>query len=103
MRIDLIEVEPKKRKIKILLMFLVVIAFIVCFSLLGIYCAKQYKAKIIQEKINTIKNNKSSTAENFTHKDVDDRQQIKNAFLPIYSEKAKKEMLEAIKTDLQTT
>ena len=91
MRVDLIEVEPKKKKIKILLIFLAAIAFIVCFSLLGIHCAKQYKAEIIKEKINTIKST-SSKKENFDHKDVEDRVQIKNAFLPIYSEKAKKEM-----------
>lgn len=48
MRIDIIEVKPKTKKKKIILIALLGIATIIIFSILGIFCAKKYKQNIIE-------------------------------------------------------
>lgn len=51
MRIDIIEVENKKFKTKIVVIFIITLLLITLFSMLGIYCAQRYQE-------NYIKNNK---------------------------------------------
>ena len=50
MRIDLIEVKPKNNKIKIVTIIIVAIIFVILFSILGVYCAKKYNAKLLESK-----------------------------------------------------
>ena len=54
MRIDIIEVENKKFKIKIIIIYIVTLLLIALFSMLGIYCAQKYQQ-------NCIKNNKHNS------------------------------------------
>lgn len=89
MRIDILEVKPKKNKIKIVAIVIITILFIAFFSMLGIHCAKLYKSKLINDnnKNNIYNQTQSSNS-------IEDREQVKKALTPIYSENAKKEMKE---------
>ena len=90
MRIDLIEVKPKKNKIKFIAIVLLIIVFIVSLSILWTNYAKVYNAKLIANKsknINNININEVSTATNTI-----ERKQVKNALLPVYSKEAKQKI-----------
>lgn len=57
MRVDIIEVDNKKFKIKLVIIFIITLLLIALFSLLGIYCAQKYKTNyIISKKQNIIEN-----------------------------------------------
>ena len=91
MRIDFIEVKPKRYQFKIILIFISAILFIACFSMLGIYCAKQYNLKLLANKKENVINQNSSNKENM-YSNFENREQLKKALLPEYTENAKKEM-----------
>ena len=66
MRIDIIEVETKRNKIKIIVIFLITLLLIALFSMLGIYSAKKYQAnymKKYRENINTSQSEKINKKE----------------------------------------
>lgn len=111
MRVDLIEVKPKNNKIKVVVIAILVILFIVLFSILGMHYAKLYKARLISDKMlqakkqentyaNQLKNNNQiqSQQENITVSNIEDREHIKKTLVPIYSENAKKEMMNIYKS-----
>lgn len=57
MRVDIIEVDNKKFKIKLVVIFIITLLLIALFSLLGIYCAQKYKTDyMISKKQNVIEN-----------------------------------------------
>lgn len=57
MRIDIIEVDNKKFKIKLVLIFIITLLLIAIFSTLGIFCAKKYKKNyMLSKKQNSIEN-----------------------------------------------
>lgn len=57
MRIDIIKVDNKKFKVKLVIIFIITLLLIAVFSLLGIYCAQKYKANyMISKKQNGIEN-----------------------------------------------
>ena len=62
MRIDIIEVENKKFKIKIVVIFIITLLLIALFSMLGIYCAQKYQENYIRN--NKKQNNNIQSAEN---------------------------------------
>lgn len=104
MRIDIIETKPKNSNIKIIMIAIFVIIFIAFFSVLGMKYARLYKLKrILSRKQNQIQNympkneisNKIVEAEikeENTMPSIEDREIVKKVFMPVYSEKAKKEM-----------
>ena len=51
MRIDIIEVENRNFKKKLIVIFIVTLLVIALFSMLGIYCAQKYKGKYIKSNI----------------------------------------------------
>ena len=60
MRIDITEVKPKNKIIKIVILVLFALLFIAIFSILGIQYAKSYKSKLIaakKQQLNTYINN----------------------------------------------
>lgn len=64
MRVDIIEVDNKKFKIKLVAIFIITLLLIALFSLLGIYCAQKYKTNyIISKKQNIIENTVQSIIE----------------------------------------
>lgn len=64
MRVDIIEVDNKKFKIKLVIIFIITLLLIALFSLLGIYCAQKYKTNyIISKKQNIIENTVQSVIE----------------------------------------
>lgn len=89
MRIDILEVKPKRNIIKIIAIVIITLLLIAFFSMLGIHCAKLYKTKLINDK-NKNYNNISIKVEN--NNNIEDREQVKKALTPSYSENAKKEM-----------
>lgn len=112
MRVDLIEVKPKKNKIKIILIIVLSISFIVFFSILGIDYAKLCKAKMIVEKkiqfqkqedgySNQIQqdNQMQSQKENTIVQNIEDREQVEKSLMPVYSENAKKKMKNIYKSN----
>ncbi len=114
MRLDLIEVEPKRIKIKRIIAVLLIILFIVIFSLLGMYCAKNYKVKIIAQKNKALENNvlsnetenetsanqeKSNVQNDTSILDLDNREHVKKTLLPVYSQNAKNAMKNIYKSD----
>lgn len=57
MRIDIVEVNNKKFKVKLVVIFIITLLLIAMFSLLGIYCAQKYKINyMISKKQNSIEN-----------------------------------------------
>lgn len=105
LNVDLIEIKPKRNKIKIAIIIILVILFVVFFSILGMYYAKLYKSKLISEKrmqaqqqestySNQIKNNNDvqSQKENTVVSNIEDREHVKKTLMPVYSENAKKGM-----------
>lgn len=57
MRVDIIEVDNKKFKIKLVVIFIITLLLIALFSLLGIYCAQKYETNyMISKKQNSIEN-----------------------------------------------
>ena len=112
MDVDLIEVEQKRNKIKIILIVILAISFIVFFSILGMYYAKLYKAKLISEKMiqvqqqpniysNQLQNNNQiqSQKENTTVTNIEDGEHVKKTLMPVYSENAKKGMKNIYNSD----
>ena len=109
MRLDLIEVEPKNHKIKIVVIVILALFFIAFFSILGMYYAKLYKAKLITERrikaeatnlsSNQTTADSSSNTSQATYLELDDREQVKKTLLPVYSENAKKAMMNIYKTN----
>ena len=71
MRIDLIEVKPKNNKIKIVTIIIVAIIFVVLFSILGMYCAKKYNAKLLANKKEKLNNKHLSNQVVQTNQDKD--------------------------------
>lgn len=102
MRIDLIEVVPKNNKIKVVLIFIIAILFIAIFSMLGIYYAKKYNAKILAERKDKTNNNTSIVNQEESNKkqdntqlvieNIEDREQVKASLIPVYTENSKKDM-----------
>lgn len=102
MRIELIEVEPKNNKLKIILIFLITILFITVFSILGIHYAKVYNSKLIEKRKEKISNNISTIKEdenndNKNNKEqiiatIEDREQVKTSLVPVYTDSSKKKM-----------
>lgn len=92
MRIDVIEVKPKKYKRKVILIFIIAISVIAIFSALGMHFAKTYnliaKRKENLHNIVLVKDEKEEDIIVNTEK----RNQGKNKLLPIYTENAKKEI-----------
>ena len=79
MRIDIIEVETKRNKIKIVVIFLITLFVIALFSMLGIYSAKKYQAnymKKYRENINTSQSEKINKKE---EKKKDDSNKINSS------------------------
>ena len=89
MRIDILEVKPKRNIIKVIAIVIITLLLIAFFSMLGIYCAKLYKTKLINDK-NKNYNNISIQVEN--NNNIEDREQVKKTLTPVYSENSKKEM-----------
>lgn len=57
MRVDIIEVDNKKFKVKLIVIFIITLVLIAVFSLLGIYCAQKYKTNyMLGKKQNIIEN-----------------------------------------------
>lgn len=107
MRLDLIEVKPKRNKLKTVAFVILIIFCIAFFSILGIYGAKLYKGKLIAEKrkeinqqnnINTYTNqmemdvNQIENEVKIVTPTIEDREQFKRTQLPVYSENAKQKM-----------
>lgn len=92
MRIDIIEIKPKNNKIRIIAIAILAILFIVSFSMFGIYYARIYKAKLIADKEKSNVSNILANVEKENSSSMEDREQVKKALLPIYTENAKKEM-----------
>lgn len=102
MRIELIEVEPKNNKLKIILIFLITILFITVFSILGIHYAKVYNSKLIEKRKEKISNNIGTIKEdenndNKNNKEqiiatIEDREQVKTSLVPVYTDSSKKKM-----------
>lgn len=109
--VDLIEVKPKRNKTTIILIVILVLLFVCFFSILGMYYAKFYKAKLISEKrmqaqqqentySDQVKNNNEvqSQKENTVVSNIEDREHVKKTLMPVYSENAKKEMVNIYKS-----
>lgn len=99
MNLDLIVVETKKNKIKIIIIVILTILFIILFSMLGMYYAKLYKAKIIAknirkstENINLINKDVNVSEQNQQSIHIEDKKHEQKKLLPVYSEDAKKGM-----------
>lgn len=102
MRIELIEVEPKNNKLKIILIFLITILFITVFSILGIHYAKVYNSKLIEKRKEKISNNigtikEDANNDNKNNKEqiiatIEDREQVKTSLVPVYTDSSKKKM-----------
>lgn len=102
MRIDLIEVVPKNNKIKVILIFIIAMLFIAIFSMLGIYYAKQYNAKLIEKRKEKTNNSTSIVNQEGSNKkqddeqqgvvNIEDREQVKTSLLPVYTENSKRDM-----------
>ena len=97
MRIDFIEVEPKNYKRKVILIFILAILFIAIFSMLGIYFAKTYNANLIAKRKERLAkeilvNNKNTEQKEQVAEKIEDREQVKNALLPVYTENSKNKM-----------
>lgn len=97
MRIDFIEVEPKNYKRKVILIFILAILFIAIFSMLGIYFAKTYNANLIAKRKERLAkeilvNNKNTEQKEQVAEKIEDREQAKNALLPVYTENSKNKM-----------
>lgn len=89
MRIDFIEAETKSNKIKITLIVISSILFIIVFSCIGIYFAKEYNTKIKKEKREKIINYISQLEnEKQTQEENEKIEQENKTKLPIYSEEA---------------
>ena len=93
MRIDFIEVEPKNYKRKVVLIFILAILFIVTFSMLGIHWAKMYNSNLIAKRKDYLNNSDiiNEKKEQIIGS-IEDREQVKNSLLPIYTENAKNQM-----------
>ena len=89
MRIDILEVKPKRNKIKIIAIVIITLLLIAFFSMLGIHCAKLYKTKLINDNKS---NNVSNQLQNNNSNSIEDREQVKKTLTPVYSDNAKKEM-----------
>lgn len=93
MRIEFVEVKTKNYKRKVVLIFILAILFIATFSVLGIHFAKMYNANLIAKRKGSLDNsvllndNKAQGIGN-----IDNREQVKNALLPIFTENAKKKI-----------
>lgn len=105
MQYDIIEFEPKKYKIKIVLTVILIVIFIALFSFLGIYYAKVYNISIIKKRkeriianqnksneIVEIADNNNSSASSEKETNIGEREHVKRTLLPVYSENAKKQM-----------
>ena len=95
MRIDIMEFRPKNNRTKIIVIVVVAILFVVLFSMLGMYCAKSYKSKLIADKKQNIQlanksNDKKESKEE--NSGIEERENFKYTLFPKYSEKAKQEM-----------
>ena len=101
MRLDLIEVKPKNNKLKIIGIIILAIFLILFFSIMGIYYAKYYHAKaIIKNQIKQAENEATSSKDSSAQ--LDQREQVKNALLPVYSENARKLMQTIYKSNPKT-
>lgn len=105
MQYDIIEFEPKKHKIKIVLIVMLVVIFIAFFSILGIYYARIYNINIIKKKKEKIMSNQNkynqvveatdsnnSETTKAENTNIKEREHVKRTLLPVYSENAKKQM-----------
>lgn len=111
MRLDLIEVKPKRNKLKIAAFIIFIIFCIAFFSILGIYGAKLYKGKLIaQKKMQIYQQNNNISNLDINHQEenkneipkqetssIEDREHFKKTLVPIYSEKAKQKMKDIYK------
>lgn len=105
MQYDIIEFEPKKYKIKVVLTVILIVIFIAFFSILGIYYARIYNISLIKKKkervlanqnktneIVEIVDNNNSIASSEKETKIEEREHVKRTLLPVYSENAKKQM-----------
>ena len=108
MKIDYMEYEEGSNKLKVTLLVISAVIFVACFSILGIYFAKQYKYSLIRVKQNTsyniknesnIEENSKNISENIIEnnisrpeQDVEEIIETKNVKIPKYTEEAKEKM-----------
>lgn len=91
MRIDIMEFKPKNNKIKIGIMVIFALFLVAIFSMLGIHYAKIYVSKNNKYKNKSnISNQIVSEKEQFDN--IVEREQVKKALTPIYSENAKRKL-----------
>ena len=116
MKLDLIEIETKNYKKKVIIIIILAILFIVVFSLLGIKTAEAYNKKLIAKRneISISKKNNENNNEQEKQQEInkqtrqDNIDNINNSEktienmnsnkLPVYSENAKKK-LKSLYTD----
>ena len=105
MKLDLIEVEPKNHKKKVIIIISIAIVFILFFSFLGIKAAEAYNKKIIAKR-NEISVSKKNHENNKQEENKQTRQDnieninsseeaienMNSNKLPVYSENAKKKL-----------
>ena len=96
MNLDLIVIETKKSKIKIIVIVILTILFIILFGILGMYYAKLYKEKntqkVTKQMENIDLNNKDTNLNQQNVQPIEIEEQESKILLPIYSENAKKGM-----------
>ena len=99
MRIDITGYNSTKNTFKIVAIIIAALIFIALFSMLGIFCAKSYKAKLIADRKEKISNELNNKNNQKNYSDILEREQVKKALTPVYSEKTKKEMNEIYNLD----
>ena len=99
MRIDITEYNSTKNTLKVVAIIIAALIFIALFSMLGIFCAKSYKAKLIADRKEKISNELNNKNNQNNYSDILEREQVKKALTPVYSEKTKKEMNEIYNLD----
>lgn len=96
MNLDLIIIETKKSKIKIIVIVILTILFIILFSILGMYYAKLYKEKntqkVTKQMENIDLNNKDTNLNQQNVQPIEIEEQESKILLPEYTENAKSKM-----------
>lgn len=85
MRIDIVEVENKNNKIKVVAIVIISVLLIITLSFLGIYFAKMYKGKLILDKRNNSYNKEVKIPQVIPEKHVTNSDRIKQKVNNIYN------------------